>query len=171
MKVSKKDAADMVGVGRTTFYRHIEEKKISVDPTSGKIDVSELNRLYDNVMTLEQARAAKKLKKAGAPPQEPSNLEIENQHLKAALEAANLERKRERDQFQAQIDHLQTSLDKSMSQNEGLTRLLKDERSQLEKEAENTKSQHDTKLDTLIEAVSTLQANQNQKRSWWIFGR
>jgi hypothetical protein len=30
MKVNKKLAAQMVGPGRTTFYRHIEEKPISV---------------------------------------------------------------------------------------------------------------------------------------------
>jgi hypothetical protein len=46
MKVTKKLAAQMAGVGRTTFYHHIKDKPISV--TDGKIDVSELIRVYGN---------------------------------------------------------------------------------------------------------------------------
>jgi len=168
MKVTKKDAADMAGVGRTTFYRHIEEKKISVD-SDGRIDVAELSRVYGNIMTLEQAKAAKRSKKAPGPANQELSLELELKRLREALETSNLERKRERDQYTDQIEHLKSSLEKSMSQNEGLTRLLTDERSKEEKLADQIQSEQKKQLDTVLDVVRELQAIQNQKRSWWPF--
>ena len=168
MKVTKKDAADMAGVGRTTFYRHIEEKKISVD-SDGKIDVAELNRVYGNIQTLEQAKAAKRSKKGQGPANQDLSLEIELKNLREALETANLERKRERDQYTDQIEHLKASLEKSMNQNEGLTRLLTDERTKEEKLADQVKSENKEQLDAVLQAVKELQKIQFNKRSFWKF--
>jgi|JI10StandDraft_1071094.scaffolds.fasta_scaffold62704_2 type I site-specific restriction endonuclease len=170
MKVTKKDAADMAGVGRTTFYRHIEEKRITIDP-DGRIDVAELARIYGNIMTLEQAKAAKRAKKEPKPANQELSLELELKRLREALETSNLERKRERDQYTDQIEHLKSSLEKSMSQNEGLTRLLTDERSKEEKLVEQVQSEQNKQLDLVLNVVRELQATQNEKKIWWPFGK
>lgn len=169
MKVTKKDAADMAGVGRTTFYRHIEDKKISVD-SDGRIDVAELNRVYGNIMTLEQAKAAKRSKKEPGPANQELSLELDLKRLREALETSNLERKRERDQYTDQIEHLKSSLEKSMSQNMGLTRLLTDERSKEEKLADQTQLEQKKQLDIVLSVVRELQAAQIQRKNWWPFG-
>lgn len=168
MKVTKKDAADMAGVGRTTFYRHIEEKKISVD-SDGRIDVAELSRVYGNIMTLEQAKAAKRSKRESVPTHQDPSLELEVKRLRDALDTANLERKRERDQYADQIEHLKASLEKSMNQNDGLARLLTDERSKEERMADQLQLEQKKQLDIVLGVVRELQAAQIQKKSWWPF--
>jgi len=54
MQVTKPEAARMVGVKRSTFYKHIKDKSISVT-NDNKIDVSELQRVYgyENVVPLD----------------------------------------------------------------------------------------------------------------------
>lgn len=170
MKVTKKDAADMAGVGRTTFYRHIEEKKISVD-SDGRIDVAELSRVYGNIMTLEQAKAAKRSKREPVPSNQDLSLELEVKNLRETLETLNLERKRERDQYTDQIEHLKNSLEKSMNQNEGLTRLLTDERSKEEKLADQTELEKNKKLDAVLQAIQNLQDQKSKKPVWKFWQR
>ena len=49
MKVNISKAAEMVGVTRATFYRHIEKKGITVGEDADgnpQVDVSELIRVY-----------------------------------------------------------------------------------------------------------------------------
>lgn len=172
MKVNKKVASKMVGIGRNTLYRHIEEKGISVG-TDGRIDVSELIRVYgnENVKTPEQLKdpaLQRTVEHDGT--QKNLALETEVARLKADLENLAQERRREREQLNDQIEHLKTSLDKSMSQNEGLTRLLSDQRSQTEKLSERKQSKEEEKLDTLLHTVQKLQADQTAKKSWWPFG-
>ena len=171
MKVNKKLASKMVGIGRTTFYRHIEEKGISID-SDGRIDVSELIRVYgnENVQTAEQLNMPKKKTVEHNGTQPNPALEVEIARLKTDLENLAQERRREREQLNDQIEHLKTSLDKSMSQNEGLTRLLTDQRSQAEKLSEQKKSKEEEKLDTLLQTVQKLQEDQTAKKTWWPFG-
>ena len=63
MKVSITKAAKMVGVQRSTFYRHVKEKGISLEDTDTKrpkVDVSELVRVYgDQLKTIEQVEQKK----------------------------------------------------------------------------------------------------------------
>ncbi len=170
MKVTKKDAADMAGVGRTTFYRHIEEKKISVD-SDGRIDVAELSRVYGNIMTLEQAKAANRSNREPVPSNQDLSLELEVKNLRETLETLNLERKRERDQYTDQIEHLKNSLEKSMNQNEGLTRLLTDERSKEEKLSDQNELEKNKKLDAVLQAIQNLQDQKSKKPVWKFWQR
>lgn len=171
MKVNKKLAAQMVNIGRTTFYRHITEKPISVD-ANGQIDVSELIRVYgnENVKTPEQLQQPKNKSAEHDGTQRDTSLEAEITRLKSELEKANLERGRERSQLTEQIDNLQSSLKQSMEQNGNLTRLLTDGRAQEDK----SKSQKQTEQEEKIEAIlKTLQGLSEQKpKSFWakLFG-
>ena len=160
----------MVGIGRNTLYRHIEEKGISLD-SEGKIDVSELIRVYgnENVKTPEQAKHTLQNKSAEHDGTQPNPvLEAELTRLKADLENLNQERRRERDQLNGQIEHLKASLDKSMSQNEGLTRLLSDQRTEAEKAAERKKSEEQKTLEKLLQTVEEMK---NKKPAWKFWSR
>lgn len=169
-KVTKKLAAKMVGVGRTTFYRHIEEKEISVDD-NGQIDVSELIRVYGNgnVKTPEQLKSAAKDPGEQAGKIQSAQLAEEVSRLREELSKEGAERRRERDQLNDQIEHLKSALNKSMDQNAGLTRLLTDERSNEEKLSEQLKAGQEEKLEAVLKTVQTLQAN--QVKLWWPFRR
>ncbi len=169
MKVTKKTAAKMVGIGRTTFYRHIDEKKISVDE-DGKIDVSELERVYPGKLkTPEQLnRPSNKLVEHTGT--QSIRLEEEVKRLRSELETLQTERRRERDQLEDQISTLKSSLEKSMSQNEGLTRLLTDQRSETEKLADDKKSSQEAALERVLSVVQEINEKQNQGNRWWPFG-
>lgn len=175
MKVKKNLAAKMAKVGRTTFYRHLDEKGISVD-ADGRIDVSELIRVYgkDNLLTPEQAKLSRGTTK-GTPEEHEGaqqNVQLldEIKRLKNDLENLSIERKRERDQASEQIDHLKAALDKSMSQNDGLTRLLTDERTKDEKRTQEKEGEQANTLKQVLESLQALQA-ESQKKGWWPFKR
>lgn len=160
MKVSKKLAAELVGIGRTTFYRHIDEKPISVD-ASGKIDFSELLRVYgnENVKTPDQLKKAKQNKEEGSDDADVT-LKSEVERLKAELSKANSERQREREQLTEEIENLRNSLNKSMDQNGNLTRLLTDQRDKdLTTLTDKEKAQEET-LQELIARVKEIQEAQ-----------
>ena len=158
----------MVGLGRTTFYRHLDKKKISVNP-EGLIDVSELIRVYgnENVMTLEQREQLKKAKQGHKGTQPDTHLADEVKRLRTELENVSLERKRERDQLSEEIDHLRSSLEKSMEQNNSLTRLLTDERERKEDLSAQKQTDQETKLEEVLKAVKNLEERQN--KGWWPF--
>ena len=171
MKVNKKKAAQMVGIGRTTFYRHLEEKQISVD-SDGRIDVSELIRVYGNdaVKTPEQLKQSrsKTVEQVGT---QSVQMEEEIKRLKSEIENLNSERRREREQLTDQIETLKSNLEKSMSQNSNLTTLLTDERSQTEKLADQKKSEQEEKLEAVLATVKKINDQQNEGSSWWPFGK
>ena len=171
MKVNKKLAAQMVSIGRTTFYRHITEKPISVD-ANGQIDVSELIRVHgnENVKTPEQLKHPTNKSSEHDGTQKDTSLEAEITRLKSELEKANLERGRERSQLTEQIDNLQSSLKQSMEQNGNLTRLLTDGRAQEDKSKSQKQTEQEEKIETILK---TLQGLSEQKpKSFWakIFG-
>jgi hypothetical protein len=170
MKVNKKLAAKMVGIGRTTFYRHIEEKPISVD-SDGQIDVSELIRVYgnENVKTPEQLKASSKTPDVHDGTQQNTQLLEEIKRLKGEIDTISMERRRERDQFSNEIEHLRNSLKQSMDQNNSLTRLLTDERTKEEKLVDQKKVEQEDKLETVLKTLQSLEAA--QKKSWWPFSR
>lgn len=157
MKVNKKLAAQMVNIGRTTFYRHITEKPISVD-ANGQIDVSELIRVYgsENVKTPEQLKQPKNKSSEHDGTQKDTSLEAEVARLKSELEKINLERNRERSQLTEQIENLQSSLKQSMEQNGNLTRLLTDGRAQEEKLKGQKQSEQEEKIESILETLKEL---------------
>ena len=171
MKVNKKLAAQMVNIGRTTFYRHITEKPISVD-ANGQIDVSELIRVYgnENVKTPEQLRQPKNKSAEHDGTQKDTSLEAEITRLKSELEKANLERGRERSQLTEQIDNLQSSLKQSMEQNGNLTRLLTDGRSQEDKLKNQKQAQQEEKIESILKTLQEL--SEPKPKTFWqkLFG-
>ncbi len=181
MLVKKNLAAKMSGVGRTTFYRHIVEKGITIEP-DGRIDTAELIRVYgsENILTPEQVKEKEKAQRSsklsnGTPKeqdgeQQNAHLLDEIKRLKNDLENLSLERKRERDQASEQIDYLKAALDKSMGQNNGLTRLITDERAKEERLTQEKESEQASTLKVVLETVQALQA-ENQKKGWWLFRR
>lgn len=174
MKVTKKLAAQMVNIGRTTFYRHITEKPISVD-ANGQIDVSELIRVYgsENVKTPEQLKQMKqsgtKLGEHDGTPKI-SSLEGEVARLKEELEKINLERHRERSQLTEQIENLQSSLKQSMEQNGNLTRLLTDGRVQEEKLKNQKQTEQEEKIQSVLEILKNIETT--SRKGFWarLFG-
>ncbi len=147
----------MVNIGRTTFYRHITEKPISVD-ANGQIDVSELIRVYgsENVKTPEQLKQPKNKSSEHDGTQKDTSLEAEVTRLKSELEKINLERNRERSQLTEQIENLQSSLKQSMEQNGNLTRLLTDGRAQEEKLKGQKQSEQEEKIESILETLKEL---------------
>lgn len=171
MKVNKKLAAQMVNIGRTTFYRHITEKPISVD-ANGQIDVSELIRVYgsDNVKTPEQLKQSRNKPTEHDGTQKNSSLEAEVSRLKSELEKVSLERNRERSQLTEQIENLQSSLKQSMEQNGNLTRLLTDGRSDEEKQKSQKQKEQDEKIESILKTLQSM--NEEKPKTLWqkLFG-
>lgn len=143
MLVSISKAAEMVGITRATFYRHVERKGISTttdDDGNPKVDVSELIRVYgDRVRVTDREEGADNndTPKLIHPIQgnTPSTAHVEVGVLKERINALELERQlldkergRERDQLQEQIDMLRGHLTNSEEQQKRLTLLLTDQR-------------------------------------------
>lgn len=152
----------MAGVKRTTFYKHRKKHRISVD-NDNKIDVSELVRVYgDRLKTLEQIEQEK-----GTSQETPKNTSKNDEiaRLKADLEKSETERRREREQFQSEIERLSKSLDSSLAAQDRLTQAITDQRSAEEKEKSRKSSDIEQKLDAITKSVSELQEN-NQKSLW-----
>ncbi len=166
MQVSKKLAAQMVNIGRTTFYRHIKEKPISVG-SNGKIDVSELIRVYgsNNVRTPEQLEQAKNNKNVPSGTHRNTPSIDETTQLKEEITKLEKERLREREQLTEEIENLRSSLKDSMSQNKNLTSLLTDQR-ELSKKDKDQEKQTET-LFTVLQTVKELQEQQNIKKGIW----
>ena len=156
----------MVNIGRTTFYRHLTEKPISVD-ANGQIDVSELIRVYggENVKTPEQLKQHKNKSSEHDGTQKDTSLEAEIIRLKSELEKVNWERDRERSQLTEQIDNLQSSLKQSMEQNGNLTRLLTDGRAQEDKLKSQKQTEQEEKIETILKTLQGL-SEQRPKGFW-----
>lgn len=171
MKVTKKQAAEMSQVGRTTFYRHLKEKAISVD-SDGRIDVSELVRVYgnENLLTPEQLKAKKGTARAPILSIEGASeitLVEEVKRLKEALQNLSTERGRERDLLTDQIEYLKSNLKQSMDQNNVLNRLLTDQTSTHDKAAAEKITAQNEKLEAVLDTVKKLEARQSKR--WWHF--
>ena len=166
MKVTKKLAAQMVGVSRMTFYRHIEKKQISVLP-GGKIDVSELIRVYgnENVRTPEQLEQSAKPAVGHNGTRQDTQVADEVKRLRGELENITVERKRERDQLTDQIEYLKDSLKQSLDQNNSLTRLLTDERANEEQRALRKQTEQEKTLEEVLRTVKSLA--ESRKKGWW----
>lgn len=132
-KVSLTDAADMVGIERTTLYRHIKKKGISVIKEEGshpKIDVSELIRVYGDKVNPNFSRNKNSNKSdANATKKDDTVVNTTNsdKSLEEKLELLQLERKRERDSLEEQIDYYKKLLEDEKSERRKVTALLTDQ--------------------------------------------
>jgi chromosome segregation ATPase len=171
MLVSISDAAKMADVSRETFYRHIDDKKISIIDAGTKrpkVDVSELRRVYgDKLKPLEEVAGKKKTANDSIPPE----LAAENAILKEKIQMLETFADRERRQLNDQIENLQESLKKEQETLSKVTAMLSDQRSEAEKKAsqENQQAQKLADLEKLVKDLAEQQ--KAKKKGWWIFGK
>lgn len=135
MQVSISKAAEMAGVTRATFYRHIDKKGISVtkdDDGNPKVDVSELMRVYGNkIKTLSESvsndtgeNTVLKQEKTPISSVELEVLKEKIKHIEESKAVYEEERKREREQFEERIEQLQSTLNKAQDNQTKTTALL-----------------------------------------------
>jgi len=138
-KVSLSQAAKMVGVQRSTLYRHIKEKGITIDDENTnrpKIDVSELIRVYGNkVRTLEQIEQNKK---AANQTQPDSSLEKEFELLRLREKNTYLEQlhQTEKTRLEEQVGMLKDMLETERAERRTTAALLTDQRNEKDRQAE-----------------------------------
>ena len=148
MKVSISTAAKMVGVERSTFYRHVKEKGITLEDTNSKrpkVVVSELIRVYgDKIKTPEQLQ--KELN------DNVSDKTISNTSIDEKIELGILkERLRhyeqlhttEKTRLEEQIEMLKEMLQSEKDERKKATALLTDQRSEKDRISELQKSIQD----------------------------
>lgn len=131
MKVSMSQAAKMVGIQRSTFYRHIEEKGISLIKEEGshpRVDVSELIRVYggDKVKMPQKKSDTKRDTKLSD--------ETKTDGLSSKIKIVELEIELKNQQktelnLNEQIEYLKDQLDDEKSERKKAHAMLTDQRS------------------------------------------
>lgn len=141
-KLSISKAAKMVGLPRSTFYRHIDEKSISLqdkDTARPTVDVSELIRVYgDKVKTPERMEQEEQRRKLSFGTQQDTPIEEKIELLSLREKVRHLEelRQTEKNAAAEQIDLLKSMLDSEKDERRRATMLLTDQRSEKERQAE-----------------------------------
>jgi len=113
MEVSISTAAKMVGVERSTFYRHIDTKGINLidaDTKRPKVAVTELIRVYGTSIRMPDQIDDKKKLSRDTYADNPLELKIEVQTLKEKLKLTEEIRMAEKRGFEAQIHLLKSFL-------------------------------------------------------------
>lgn len=152
----------MVGVDRSTFYRHVEEKGITLDKTSTKrplVDVSELIRVYgDKVKSPDQIRQDNNLKEVSHStlPNNSVEEQIELHTLRERVKHLQELRDTEKRGLEEQIEILKKQVESERAERQRATALLTDQREDKQKE--------DSRLSNIEKSIQTL--HQNQNRSW-----
>jgi hypothetical protein len=181
MKVSISQAAKMAGVQRSTFYRHIDEKGISLedrDSKRPKVDVSELVRVYGN-----------KLKAPEQTDREDQSYEmtdrtVSNTSVEERIELETLREKvkhlqqlnnTEKEHLEEQIAFLKTMLESEREERKRATAILTDQRALNERKAEQERVQSEKFLNLesavkqILETQRKEQENKSRKKNF--FGR
>lgn len=141
-KVSLAQAAKMAGVARSTFYRHIEEKGISIedkDTPRPKVDVSELVRVYgDQIKTPEQLQKEKQKEQQADKTVQDTSIEdqIELRTLREKIKHMEQLQSMEKNRLEEQIELLREMLDSEREERKKATALLTDQRSEKEKQTD-----------------------------------
>lgn len=138
-KVNISTAAKMVGVDRSTFYRHVAEKGITLEEKNTKrpkVDVSELIRVYgDKVKTPDQIQQQKNNHEVS--PTTPHNTSTEEQielhTLREKVKYLESLRESEKRNLEDQIDLLKNLLESERAEKNKATALLTDQRSEADK--------------------------------------
>lgn len=168
MKVNISQAAKMAGVERSTFYRHVEEKGISLEDTHTKrpkVDVSELIRVYgDKLKSLEQIEQEENGKEVSD--KTPSNTNVQDQielhTLREKVKHLETLSRAEKQGLEDQIELLKSLLESERAERNKATAQLTDQRSQKEQEA--------TRLTALERTLQDMAADQNRPLYQKLFG-
>ena len=147
MQLSPTEALKIIPVSADTLYKDMKRGKLSFIRKGARkrlIDVAELERVYGPLQMAPDALAARSdnddirsdirsdIRRVGG---ESPVLAGELALLKQQLHILEEERKREREQMQEQIEHLQATLKSAQEQQTRLTALLTDQRSDAERRA------------------------------------
>ncbi len=129
-------AATALGIERSTLYRHIKDKPISVIKNNGahpKIEASELIRIYGDQFKIDALNGSKRNKNATKTNSDDTknntNTTISAENFPASEKIAVLEKERvrEREQYESRIDHLENALLKAQDGQMAVTRILEDQ--------------------------------------------
>lgn len=169
MKVNISQAAKMAGVERSTFYRHVGEKGISLEDTNTKrpkVDVSELVRVYgDKLKPLEQIEQEEKTKEVSD--KTPSNTNIQDQielhTLREKVKHLESLSRAEKQGLEDQIELLKSLLESERAERNKTTAQLTDQRSQKEQDA--------TRLTALEKTIQDMATAQNRTFFEKLFGK
>lgn len=138
-KVNISTAAKMVGVDRSTFYRHVAEKGITLEEKNTKrpkVDVSELIRVYgDKVKTPDQIQQQKKNNEVSPTTTHNTSTEeqIELHTLREKVKYLESLRESEKRGLEDQIELLKNLLETERAEKSKATALLTDQRSEADK--------------------------------------
>ncbi len=141
-RVSISKAAKMVELPRSTFYRHISEKSISIqdkDTNRPTVEISELVRVYgDQVKLLEKTAEGKKGNKHSKDTQQDTLFDdkIELSTLREKLRHLEELRQIEKSAAYEKIELLKSLLDSEKARLQQATMLLTDQRSEKERQIE-----------------------------------
>ncbi|MCB1593247.1 MAG: hypothetical protein KDI90_12440 [Alphaproteobacteria bacterium] len=159
-KVTQVLAADMVGKSRITIARHIKDGTLSKD-ADGKIDVSELRRVYgDDILTPEQVEEKKKTQLAE---KEDDKAAQELEFIKKQLDLLTTERVRERELLTEQIDLLKERLEKSEEREKNITLLLTHQTKESAEERVRKQEKMEEELKTLKETLEQVKKQQDEE--------
>lgn len=164
-KVNISTAAKMVGVDRSTFYRHVAEKGITLEEKNTKrpkVDVSELIRVYgDKVKSPNQVQQSNDTHKvlSTTPSNTSTEEQIELHTLREKVKYLESLRETEKRGLEDQIELLKSLLESERAEKNKATALLTDQRSGAEKLA----SLEDT-LKTLAENQAKLMEDASKKK-------
>lgn len=122
------DASRISGKGRSTIQRALKSGRLSSIPGPGGaklIDASELQRVYGDDCDFSLARSGSSGSTNGRGEADAVTHE-KLEAIQQQLDTLKEERRREREQFQSQIDHLQDSLKLAQEGHNNATKLLED---------------------------------------------
>ena len=167
-KVTQVLAADMVGKSRITIARHIKDGTLSKD-ADGKIDVSELRRVYgDDILTPEQVEEKKKTQLAE---KEDDKAAQELEFIKKQLDLLTTERVRERELLTEQIDLLKERLEKSEEREKNITLLLTHQTKESAEERVRKQEKMEEELKMMKEAIDLMKKQQDEQHPPGFFAR
>ena len=132
-KVNISQAAEMAGVTRATFYRHIDKKGISMEKDEDGnplVDISELARVYGHrLKPLDNNTATKDTHDTALNTTQTSGMEVGRledkiKHLEELRENDKLANEKHIKQLESQLEYIQNSLTKAQDNQTKLTLML-----------------------------------------------
>ncbi len=174
MQVTKPQAAKMVGVKRSTFYKHIKDKSISIT-NDNKIDVSELQRVYghENVVPLDQVP---KENTASTKPTAEKALKEQIIKLETDLENEKKERQKDKEElremlntYKEQNKELNNHLAKALDNSSEIKKAITDQRSDKDKERSQIEQDRENQLSEIKNLVSEIKGVADTKKTKWFW--
>ncbi len=163
-------ASRVTGKSRTTIQKHLKQGKLSASGPEGnkRIDASELIRVYgdDCDFARGQEDAAAPAEREEGPP---TTVRTELHSVRQQLDTLEEERRREREQLQAQIEHLRDALKLAQEGHNRATLLLENQSGggDLRATAQRLEKQFARSLAMLRAEVTETVYAEVREQPWW----